>query len=100
MYAWSQGARRKAGGPAPCRQPSKYRPEPPPQPRPHAQAILAAEITAAEANRDKWANAVTGLKASGRPCNREEAMLYIVKQGLALLRQSQTVLAAGDQRQR
>jgi hypothetical protein len=75
---------------------SKYRPEPPPQPRPHAQATLATEITAAEANRDKWANAVARLKASGRSCRREEAMLRIVKQRLGLLRQSQTVLAAGD----
>jgi hypothetical protein len=72
----------------------------PPQPRPRAQAAIEAQIAAAEANRDKWAKAAKGLKAAGRPCTREEAMLYIVRQRLALLRQSRTVLAAGDQRQR
>jgi hypothetical protein len=79
--------------------PSKYHPEPPPQPRPHVQAAIAAQITAAEANRDKWAKAAKGLKEAGRPCTGEEAMLYIVRQRLALLRQSRTVLAASDQRQ-
>ena len=40
--------------------------EPPPQPRPRAQAAIAAQITAAEVNRDKWAKAAKGLKAAGQ----------------------------------
>src|SRR4051812_7588674 len=72
----------------------------PPQPRHRAQAALAVQITAAEANQDKWVRAVAGMKAAGRSCEREEGMLRLATEKLGLLRQSRAVLAADDQGQR
>jgi hypothetical protein len=72
----------------------------PPQPRPRAQAELAAQITAVEANRERWIKTVEGLKAVGLPCYRAAAMLRLAEQRLNTLHLSRAVLAVGDQAQR